>query len=56
VSILKNAKENLTELFTGGVLFVGFPLVAWAYFDIKAALLTFCVIGATIGILALRSK
>lgn len=49
-------QQNLLELWAGLAIFVGLPLVAWLYFDYRAAILVFVVSSIVIAVLAVRNK
>lgn len=47
---------DLLEYYVMALLAIGLPLVAYVYFDWKAALATFVISQSVIGLLALRSR
>lgn len=47
-------KANATELWASLSIFVGLPLVAYLYFDYRAAITTFVTASIVVCILAMR--
>lgn len=55
-NLIKKMQQNAVEVWATLSIFVGIPLVAWLYFDYRAALLVFVLASSVIGTLAVRNK
>lgn len=53
---LTTNNPNALEYYVTALLFIGPPLVAFIYFDWRAALSTFVVSQLVVGVLALRQE